>query len=77
MQVESGRLALPDVLPARARNRFRGIFLCHRLPADGTILAPHVGPAFPSTNRLRPGGHVKQIDHGVELFPLSQCSEKF
>src|SRR5882762_11614527 len=39
--IESGRLALPDVLPARARNRLRGMFLCHRLPADGTIFTPH------------------------------------
>src|SRR6266852_3022690 len=75
-EVESGRLVLPDVLPARTRNRLRGIFLCHRLPAGGTILAPHVGPPFPSTNRLRAGGHVKLIDHGVELFPPLKCCEK-
>src|SRR6266481_2425874 len=43
---ESGHLALPDVLPARARHRLRGKFLCQRLPADGTIFTPHLGPAF-------------------------------
>ncbi len=75
-EVESGRLALPDVLPAWARNRLRGIFLCHRLPADGTIFAPHIGPAFLSTNRLRAGGHVKLIDHGVKLFLPLQCCEQ-
>ena len=40
--MESGRLALPDVLSARAGNRLGGIFLGHRLPANGTIFAPHV-----------------------------------
>ncbi len=39
--MESGRLALPDVLSARAGNRLGGIFLGHRLPANGTIFAPH------------------------------------
>ena len=53
-EVESGRLTLPDVLPARARNRLRGIFLCHRLPADGTILAPHVPLALRHFHRLHP-----------------------
>src|SRR5882672_12774435 len=46
--MESGRLALPDVLSARAGNRLRGIFLCHGLPANGTIFAPHLGTTFPS-----------------------------
>src|SRR5882724_5183245 len=53
-----GRLALPDVLSARAGNRLGGIFLGHRLMANGTIFAPHVNTyfystdltAFPSTN---------------------------
>ena len=74
--IESGRLALPDVLPARTRHRLGGMFLCHRLPADRTILAPHTGPAFSSTNRLRAGGNVKLIDHGVEFFQLLHCCEK-
>src|SRR5712692_10289105 len=52
-EVESGRLVLPDVLPARARNRLRGIFLCHRLSADGTILTPHVPPALRHFRRPR------------------------
>ena len=39
--VESGRLALPDVLSARAGNRLRGIFLGDWLPANGTIFAAH------------------------------------
>ena len=75
-RIESGRLALPDVLAAGARHRLRGMFLCHRLPADGTILTPHTGPAFCSTNRLRAGGNVKLIDHGVEFFQLLHCCEK-
>ncbi len=74
--IESGRLALPDVLPARTRHRLGGMFLCHRLPADGTILTPHTGPAFSSTNRLRASGNVKLIDHGVEFFQLLHGSEK-
>ena len=74
--IESERLALPDVLPARARHRLRGKFLCQRLPADGTIFTPHLGPAFPSTNRLGAGGHLKQIDHGVEFFQFLHCCEK-
>ena len=77
--IESGRLAglaLPDVLPARTRHRLGGMFLCHRLLADGTILTPHTGPAFCSTNRLRAGGNVKLIDHGVEFFQLLHCCEK-
>ncbi len=68
-EVESGRLALPNVLPAGARNRLRGMFLCHRLPADGTILTPHGGSAFSSTKRCNAGGHVKLTDHCVEFFP--------
>ena len=40
--MEAGRLALPDVLSARAGNRLGGIFLGHRLMANGAIFAPHV-----------------------------------
>jgi len=75
-RIESGRLALPDVLPARTRHRLGGMFLCHRFPADGTILTPHTAPAFSSTNRLRTGWNVKLIDHGVEFFQLLHCCEK-
>src|SRR2546425_2547240 len=39
-------LALPHVLAAGARHRLRGMFLCQRLPTDGTIFAPHLGSAF-------------------------------
>ncbi len=74
--IESGRLALPDVLPARTRHRLGGMFLCHRFLADGTILTPHTAPAFSSTNRLRTGWNVKLIDHGVEFFQLLHCCEK-
>ena len=51
--IESGRLALPDVLAAGARHRLRGMFLCHRLLADGTIFTPHIGSAFSSANTLQ------------------------
>src|SRR5437773_2677498 len=66
---ESGPLALPDVLPARTRNRLGRMFLCHRLPAHGTIFAPHNGPAFSSANRLQASGHAAFTDYYVELFP--------
>src|SRR6267143_815347 len=52
-RIESGRLALPDVLAAGARHCLRGMFLCHRLPAYGTICAPHIGSAFSSTNTVQ------------------------
>src|SRR5258708_6298884 len=42
-------LALPDVLAAGARHGLCGMILCHRLLADGTIFAPHIGSAFSST----------------------------
>src|SRR5204862_6562176 len=77
--IESGRLAglaLPDVLPARTRHRLGGMFLCHRFPADGTILTPHTAPAFSSTNRLRTGWNVKLIYHGGEFFQLLHCCAK-
>src|SRR5882724_11793139 len=48
--MEAGRLALPDVLSARAGNRLGGIFLGHGLPANGTIFAPHVNTCFYSTD---------------------------
>src|SRR6266850_900085 len=51
--IESGCLALPNVLAAGARHRLRRLFLCHRLLADGTIFAPHIGSAFSSTNTLQ------------------------
>ena len=35
-------LTLPDELAARARNRLRGMFLCHGLPTDRTLSAPHI-----------------------------------
>src|SRR6267378_3419479 len=70
------RLALPDVLAAGARNRLRGMFLCHRLPADGTILTPHIGSAFPQLARCNVGEHVILTDHCVEFFPLLKCCEK-
>jgi hypothetical protein len=74
--IESGRLALPDVLAAGARHRLCGLFLCHRLPTDGTIFTPHIGSAFSSTNRCNAGGHVTLTDHGVEFFTMLQCGEK-
>jgi hypothetical protein len=49
----AGWLVLPDVLSARAGNRLRGVFLCHWWPANGTIFAPHIGSALPSTNTLQ------------------------
>jgi hypothetical protein len=48
--LHQGRLALPDVLAAGTRNRLHGMFLCHRLPADGTVFAPHIGSTSFSTN---------------------------
>src|SRR5258708_14738997 len=39
------RLTLPNVLTAGARNRFRWIFLLHRLPTNWTTSTPHIdGP---------------------------------
>src|SRR6266850_618913 len=70
------RLALPDVLTARARDRLCGIFLCHRLPADGAVLTPHIGPAFPQLTRRTASGRVLGIDHHVEFFHLFECSKK-
>src|SRR6516164_4627173 len=35
-------LALPNVLAAGARNRLRRMFLCHGLPTDRTLSAPHI-----------------------------------
>src|SRR5215469_8673723 len=35
-------LTLPHELAARARNRLRGVFLCHGLPTDRTLSAPHI-----------------------------------
>jgi hypothetical protein len=74
--IESGHLALPDVLAARAGNRLRGMFLCQRLPTDGTIFTPHIGSAFSSTKRCNAGGHVTLSDHFVEFFPRLKCCEK-
>src|SRR6266403_1324182 len=69
-------VALPNMFPAGASYRLRRMFLCHRLPADGTILAPHIGPAFPQLTRCKVGGHVMQIHNVVEFFQLLQCCEK-
>ena len=69
-------LALPNVLPAGARNRLGRIFLSHGLPADGTILTPHIGPAFSSTNRLQAGGHATFADQREEFFPLLKLGEE-
>jgi len=52
-RIESGRLALPDVLAAGARHCLQGMFLCHRLLADGAMFPPHVGSTSFSTNTLQ------------------------
>src|SRR6266404_7141148 len=70
------RLALPDVLSARAGNRLGGIFLGHRLPANGTIFAPHLGTTFPSLTCGNAGRQVVLTEHCVEFFELLQDCEK-
>src|SRR5258708_39193327 len=48
-------LALPDVLAARARNRFRRMLLLYGIPADRTIFLPHsyTWLLFPGGLKLR------------------------
>jgi hypothetical protein len=71
-----GYLAIPDVLAAWARHRLCWMFLCHRLPADGAVLTPHIASAFSSTS-TRQHGHVMLSDHFVEFFPrLKSCEQR-
>src|SRR6266550_100295 len=71
--VESACLALPDVLPARARNRLRGISLGQQLPADGTIPTPHMGSAFCSTRRLQ-RGRARHADRSLRrILPAAEA----
>jgi hypothetical protein len=51
------------------------MFLCQRLPADGTILAPLVGSAFPQLNSCNAAGHVLLANYCVEFFQMLQCRE--
>src|SRR5437868_9047060 len=68
-------LPLPNVLRAGAMNRLGRMFLCHGLPADGTILTPHTKTASSSTNRLQASGYAALADQREEFFALLKLSE--
>jgi hypothetical protein len=52
------------------------MFLYHWFQADGTILTPHIGSAFSSTDGSNGGGHVKLTGQSAEFFSLLKCCEK-
>ena len=74
--IESRPLALPDVLPARARHRLRGVFLGQCLPADRTISSPHIESTFSSTYTVQRGWAFIRTDPCVRFFLLLKSGEK-